>query len=142
MSDFPTIQVGLLALRKTSDGWEYLSEGLQGEPDRWCDASSMLGPFSGSGVSTLLDELLAARQETEVKARNVCRNCRWWDSSGNCDFIDTIQGERIADSTGCQIVVHVHDDSGLYTELKTGPNFTCPSFTSLPASSAPAVDHA
>lgn len=139
MSEFPKLHVGKLALRKTAEGWQYLSEGLQGEPDLWCDATSVLGPFSHSGVGTLLDELLEAREAATAKSRSVCQNCRWWDSRGNCDFIDTIQGERVASTTGCQIIAHVHDDSGLQTELKTGPDYSCPSFTARTPQVAPAA---
>ncbi|WHS57381.1 MULTISPECIES: hypothetical protein [Pseudomonas] len=138
MSDCPTLQVGEVELRKTADGWQYLSEGVQGEPDCWCDATSMLGPFSHSGVGSLLDELLVARETAATKTKRVCQTCRWWDSGGNCDFIDTIQGEAVASTTGCQIIAHVHDDYGLQTALKTGPNYSCPSFTPLTPSAAPA----
>ena len=126
--DYPTMQVGGLELRKTADGWQHLSEGVQGEPDRWCEATSSLGPFSNAGVNKLLDELLAARTQAAQTANRVCSNCRHWDSNGNCDFIDSIQGERVANTTGCQIIATVHDDSGLWTVLKTAPNFSCPSF--------------
>lgn len=67
---------------------------------------------------------------------NVCRNCRHWElePEGNghhhCDFINTIQGERVAESTGCSIIATAHDDSGLCVFLRTGPEFSCPNFTS------------
>lgn len=129
LSDLPIMQVGPLSLRKTPDGWQYLSEGLQGEPDRWCDAASVLGPFSNSGVTSLLDELQGARELAAQQAKRVCRNCRYWTPQGHCDFIDTIQGERVADTTGCQIIAVVNDDHGLYTQLKTGPSYSCPGFS-------------
>lgn len=129
MTDIQTMKVGSLELRKTITGWEYLSEGLNNEPDSWCDATAELGPFSNSGVGVLLDELLAARQVSAVRMDAACRNCAYWTSEGNCDFIDTIQGERIAGTTGCRIIAVVHDDSGLYTQLKTGPDYSCPSFS-------------
>jgi hypothetical protein len=129
MSDSTTLQIGSLVLRKAADGWKYLSEGVQGEPDRWCDATSSLGPFSNAGVNSLLDELLAAREQVTQKASRVCKNCRYWDSEGNCEFIDTIQGERVADTTGCQIIVTVHDDYGLNAVLKTAPDFGCPNYS-------------
>lgn len=128
MYEFPTMQVGTLELRKTPEGWQYLSEGLNGDPDRWCNAASELGPFSNSGVTGLLDELLVARLLDTRQAGSVCSNCEHWTSDRYCDFIDTIQGERVADTTGCQIIAEVHDDSGLYTNLKTGPGYSCPSF--------------
>lgn len=139
MSDFPTLQVGLLELRKTAEGWQYLSEGVQNEPDRWCDADSVLGAFSNSGVNSLLDELMAMREQMSMQANRVCKNCRYWVADGNCDFIDTIQGERVANTTGCQIIAEVHDDSGLYTVLKTAPNFSCPNFSAAGAPVAPEV---
>lgn len=63
MSDRETMQVGSLELRKTVDGWQYLSEGVANDPDTWYDATSVLGPFGGSGVNDLLDELSAAKTE-------------------------------------------------------------------------------
>jgi len=131
MSVIQAMQVGTLELRKTDEGWQYLSEGVANEPDLWCDASDVLGPFGGSGVNDLLDELWAAREQAALNASRVCKNCRHWrsDRDGICDFIDTIQGERVAKTTGCEIIVTVHDDSGLCAELKTGPNFSCPNFS-------------
>lgn len=135
MSDFQTMQVGPLELRKSAEGWEYLSEGVGNDPDNWCDATSVLGPFGGSGVNTLLDELLAARQQAEQKAENVCKNCSNWrlepESGGqrHCYFIDTIQGERVAKTTGCELIATAHDDSGLSAYLRTGPDFSCPNFS-------------
>jgi len=130
MSGFQTINIGALELRKTDQGWQYLSEGMGNDADQWCDATSSLGPLGGSGVNSLLDELLAARELAEQKAASVCSNCVYWGDyyEGCCDFIDTINGERVADTTGCQIIVKVSDDSGLETRLKTGPDFSCPNF--------------
>ncbi len=130
MSGIQTMRVGDLYLRKTDEGWQYLREGIGGDPDRWCDATSMIGPFGGSGVTSLLDDLLATRQATEEKAANVCKNCRFWGAvtEGCCDFIDTIDGTRVAQTTGCEIIVTALDDSGMYAELKTGPDFSCPHF--------------
>lgn len=132
MSEIQTMQVGPVEVRKTAEGWQYLSEGVGNEPDHWCDATSVLGPFGGSGVNTLLDELLAARQQAEQKAERVCKNCRYWGAydEGCCDFIESIEGELVAESTGSQIFVrHINDDSGLSVALKTGPNFSCPHFS-------------
>lgn len=125
------MRVGPVELRKTDEGWQFLSGGVEHHPDRWCDATSSLGPFGGAGVNTLLDELLAARQQAEQKAESVCKNCRYWGQvyEDCCDFIDTISGERVADTTGCQIIATASDDSGLSTLLKTGPNFSCPNFS-------------
>lgn len=74
MSSFATMQVGTLKLRKTDEGWQYLSEGTQSEPDRWCDAATSLGPFSNSGVGSLLDELLAARELATFRAESAILN--------------------------------------------------------------------
>ncbi len=60
-----TMTLGELQLRKTEEGWQFLSEGLGNDPDRWCDATDVLGPFGGSGVNDLLDELAAARARNE-----------------------------------------------------------------------------
>lgn len=49
MSEQVTMQFGSLELRKTDEGWLYLSEGVGNEPDTWCDATSVLGPFGGLG---------------------------------------------------------------------------------------------
>ena len=139
MCDLPTMQVGTLELCKTPEGWQYLSKGEQSEPDSWCDAASVLGPFSNSGVGGLLDELLAARELATLRAEAACRHCAYWTSEGHCGFIDTLPGERVAGTTGCRIIVTVHDDSGLYTELKTAPNFSCPNFSASPSLTGPAV---
>lgn len=129
MNESPTMQVGGLDLRKTDSGWQYLSEGVHNEPDRWCDATSALGPFSHSGIATLLDELHAARTVAAQRAASICKNCRWWVGKSVCDFIDTIQAELVLKTTGCEIAVTVSDDSGLHAVLKTAPGYSCPNFT-------------
>lgn len=68
MSDQETMQVGPLELRKTEEGWQYLSEGVANDPDNWCDATSVLGPFGGSGVNDLLDELSAAKTQLAMSS--------------------------------------------------------------------------
>ncbi|MFL1449144.1 hypothetical protein ACI77O_12185 [Pseudomonas tritici] len=128
MSAIQTMQVGSLELRKNDKGWQYLSEGFHSEPDQWLDAAGNLGPFSNAGAITLLDELLAARVLSAEVASRVCENCRHWDHNRHCDFIDTINGVRVAATTGCEIIAEVQDDSGLWTSLKTGPKFSCPNF--------------
>jgi hypothetical protein len=65
MTVIKTMQVGGLELRKTEDGWQYLSEGYQGDPDVWCPVQGHLGPFSGSGIEGLLDELAQAKAEVQ-----------------------------------------------------------------------------
>lgn len=130
MNAVQTMRIGAIELRKTDGGWQYLIEGIENEPDHWCDATSFLGPLGGSGTNNLLDELLAARIQAEQKAASVCQNCIHWGDyyEGCCNFIDTIHGECVADTTGCQIIVKVSDDSGLDARLKTGPDFSCPNF--------------
>lgn len=71
MSDQDKMQVGPLELRKTEEGWEYLSEGLGGEPDRWFEATDVLCPFGGSGVNDLLDELAMAKSRAEALLEQV-----------------------------------------------------------------------
>lgn len=80
-----TLKIGELELRKTEEGWQFLSEGFGGDPDRWCDATSVLGPFGGSGVNDLLDELAAARARNEqlsgalehIRGKSSCSDA--WD---------------------------------------------------------------
>lgn len=66
MSDYETMQVGELELRKGEEGWQHLSEGYGDEPDRWCDATDVLGPFGGSGINDVLDELAASKRKAEA----------------------------------------------------------------------------
>ncbi|MGI0649487.1 hypothetical protein ACRCPS_31205 [Pseudomonas aeruginosa] len=61
--DQPRMSIGELELRRTEEGWQYLSEGVGLEPDIWCDAINVLGPFGGSGVNDLLDEVHSLREE-------------------------------------------------------------------------------
>lgn len=89
MSEQVTMQFGLLELRKAGEGWQYLSVGVDHEPDTWCDATNVLGPFGGSGVNALLDELAAtkinaAARESElvevlqhIRGKSSC--CDAWD---------------------------------------------------------------
>ena len=49
-----------------------------------------------------------------------CKTCQWW-KNGFCDIVDMIQEP----STRFDIDVDVLDDSGLYTQLRTGPDFGC-----------------
>lgn len=62
-AEIERMQVGHLDLQKTDEGWQYLSEGSETDPAEWCDATSVLGPFGGSGVNDLLDELAASRAQ-------------------------------------------------------------------------------
>lgn len=74
-----------LQLRRSEEGWEYLSEGYGLDPDTWCDATSTLGPFSGDGVNNLLDELADARARVEsltdtlehIRGKSSCSDA--WD---------------------------------------------------------------
>lgn len=85
MTEKSTLHIGELKLRKGEEGWQYLSEGVGYEPDTWCDATSVLGPFGGSGLNDLLDELAttAARvgQLTDVlehiRGKSSCSDA--WD---------------------------------------------------------------
>lgn len=54
-----------------------------------------------------------------------CKTCKWWgrDVAGYCGFVDTVHSANPA--TLVQIEVHVADDSGLETWLRTGPEFGC-----------------
>ena len=63
IAEMETMQVNSLDVQKTAEGWMYLSQGVGNDPDRWCDATNSLGPFSGSGITVLLDELYAAKTE-------------------------------------------------------------------------------
>jgi hypothetical protein len=65
MSEKQTMQVANLELRLTDTGWQYMSEGLGNESDRWCHAADALSPFTGSGVNGLLDELADAKAQIE-----------------------------------------------------------------------------
>ncbi|NRC34124.1 hypothetical protein [Pseudomonas aeruginosa] len=62
-----TMQVGELELRRTEEGWEYLSQEADGQPGEWSDATSVLGPFGGSGVNDLLDELAAVKASKSTR---------------------------------------------------------------------------
>lgn len=85
-----TMKVGTLELRKTEAGWEYLSEGVAGDPELWCDAAGALSPFSGTGVNSLLDELAATKlyqsaRESELEEvlgyiRGKSNCCDAWDA--------------------------------------------------------------
>lgn len=64
LSIVETMEVDGLQLRKTSLGdWEYLCEGMGGDPDTWCPAMDVLGPLSGSGIETVLNALSDARAQ-------------------------------------------------------------------------------
>lgn len=66
----PTMRVNTIELRKTEEGWEFLTEG-DDEPAQWRPAGDMFGPFVGDGVDLLLNELQQARTElVELKSAN------------------------------------------------------------------------
>lgn len=94
MSQQVTMQVGTLELRKTDEGWQYLSEGVGYEPDSWIDAASMWGPFGGSGLSKLLDELAAAKAsktDRETALEDVLEHIRGKSSCSDAwDLIDKV----------------------------------------------------
>lgn len=90
MSNLQTLQVGQHQMRKTQTGWQYLSQGVDGEADRWCDANSELSPFTGSGVSALFDELAAtkAMETCDSGMVEVLKHIR--GTSSCCDVWDYI----------------------------------------------------
>jgi hypothetical protein len=91
MTDQVTMQFGPLELRKTEEGWQYLSQGAGHEPGTWCDATSVLGPFGGSGVNDLLDELAAtkfSKTARESELEDVLEHIR--GKSSCCDAWDLI----------------------------------------------------
>lgn len=61
MTEQKVMSFGKLELRKTDEGWQYLSEGNAFDPEQWCDATDVRGPFAGSGINDLLDELAASK---------------------------------------------------------------------------------
>lgn len=85
MTNKLTMEVNGLQLRRTDEGWQYLSEGYATDPDTWCDATSTLGPFSGDGVNHLLDELASAKAREEeltdtlehIRGKSSCSDA--WD---------------------------------------------------------------
>ena len=103
MSEQETMRVGSLELRRNQEGWQYLSEGVGGESDRWCDATSVPGPFGGSGVNDLLDELAA----TIAKA-----------AARESELVDVLQHIRGASSC-CDVWGHIDEvvpyDEALYS---------------------------
>jgi hypothetical protein len=86
VSGLETMQVGALELRRTDEGWQYQDKGVGGDLNRWCDATDVLGPFGGSGVNDLLDELSVAKEEV---------------AQGNCD------------AAVAAIQFALHDDEGM-----------------------------
>ncbi|MBG4400736.1 hypothetical protein I4940_07960 [Pseudomonas aeruginosa] len=58
-------------LRRSANGWEFLSEGVGYEADAWHPAADVLGPFSGSGVDTLLDELADGQEQLAVALKGL-----------------------------------------------------------------------
>lgn len=66
--------------------------------------------------------------------QNTCQNCEFWiknqkKNNGACDFVDTIPGEKAFNNGhGAELDIYVHDDSGLFASLVTGPNFGCVNF--------------
>jgi hypothetical protein len=61
---------------------------------------------------------------------NTCDTCKFWfatvmnpkDGTADCDMVDTIQRDK---ASMVEIDVQVHDDSGLWVKLMTGPKFGC-----------------
>jgi hypothetical protein len=74
---------------------------------------------------------------------STCGKCKYWVNQaprprrrsvgtilvGDCDLISTITGTKLFDSGhGMDISVTADDDSGLWSELKTGEHFGCINF--------------
>lgn len=89
-----TMTVGELQLRKTDEGWQYLSEGIGHEPDTWCDATSVLGPFGGSGVNDLLDEMAAVKAHAAAREEELTDVLQYIRGASSCsdvwDHIDKV----------------------------------------------------
>jgi hypothetical protein len=94
MSEHTTMQFGTLELRRTEEGWQYLSEGVGHEPDAWHDAASVLGPFGGSGVNDLLDELAAVKVSAAAREQELVEVLKHIRGKSNCcdawDDIDEV----------------------------------------------------
>ncbi|WP_057382793.1 hypothetical protein [Pseudomonas aeruginosa] len=93
MSEMETMQIGGLELRKADDGWQYLCEGLGGEPDHWADATDILGPFGGSGINDLLNALSIAKADLVDAQRDSTR----FRFIVECPIRETIAISRKAD---------------------------------------------
>ncbi len=67
-----------------------------------------------------------------------CKNCKFWErpggQSGQCTKVDGSVGDRtlVSDRLRVDIYATMLDDSGLYTELLTGPDFGCVLFQPMP----------
>lgn len=94
MTKHQTIQFASQTLRKTQEGWQYLSEGLEGAPDCWCDATSVIGPFGGSGVNALLDEVAATLANAAARESELVDVLQHIRGKSNCsdawDAIDEV----------------------------------------------------
>ena len=54
----------------------------------------------------------------------LCKNCRWWEDQRICGRWDSLPDMDLNDD-GFAVHVQIDDDSGLWEELRTGPNFGC-----------------
>ena len=72
-----------------------------------------------------------------------CSTCKHWENPatrltrrtcepikvGECGLVDSTTGVTLFDQgRGMDVVVTVHDDSGLWSTLRTGENFGCINF--------------
>jgi hypothetical protein len=58
----------------------------------------------------------------DIISTNNCSNCNKWND-GICNDGNWLEKKR-----NCGIYIYVHDDSGLYFELRTAPDFGCIKF--------------
>ena len=56
-----------------------------------------------------------------------CKNCRWWDSDGECNKVEWEEKGKPAPKM-FQMNIRVADDTGLDVHLMTGPDFGCVQF--------------
>ena len=69
---------------------------------------------------------------TTHEAKPVGKNCKWWINESLCDFMYTKPGgEAYKKGHGVGIEVTALNDSGLWVQLKTGPDFGCVNYHKL-----------
>lgn len=54
-----------------------------------------------------------------------CKDCRFWDSDQRCQKADWSVGDYTAPEDVLVAEVSVLDDSGLFVDIRTGPEFGC-----------------
>jgi hypothetical protein len=60
----------------------------------------------------------------ELGEGKVCRTCLYWDD-GRCEAVDYRLDKSKGQRRRFDVVARADDDSGLVTELRTGPEFGC-----------------